>query len=165
MRLYSVLCVAAAFTLTACGGSDTTVMTDSDGNEVKVTKQGSDENTQIKIESADGSGTVNIGGAASNARLPFDFKPYPGAKVVSTMMGNSDGKSGGMIVMTSSGKRDDIVDFYRTAAEAKGFKIETEITSGEMRSIAGRKGESDTFSLQVTPSDGETSITLLAGEG
>jgi hypothetical protein len=162
MRTFLMM-ATATLALAACGG-EKTVYSDADGNEVKVTREGDGEASEIKIESADGTATVNIEGGGSDANLPLGLAMYPGAKVVSTMMTNADGKSGGMVVMETSADRDTVVDWYRKAVEAKGFKIESEITTQELKSISGTNG-SGSFSLQVTPTETGSSITLLAGEG
>lgn len=158
----TALVMAACLALAACGG-EKTVYSDAEGNEVKVTREGDGDASEIKIESADGSATVNIEGESSNAKLPFGLKLYPGAKIVSTMVGNSDGKSGGLYVMESSGKRDAIFDWYKRALVDGGFKIESEITTEELRSVTASKA-GGSLSLQVVPSDSGSSITLVAGD-
>ena len=161
MRTFLMI-AAATLALAACGG-EKTVYSDADGNEVKVTREGDGDASEIKITSADGSATVNIEGGGSDAKLPLGLSVYPGAKVVSTMTTNADGKSGGMVVMESSAERDTVVAWYRKAVEARGFKIESEITTQELKAISGSK-EGGSFSLQVTPTENGSSITLLAGE-
>lgn len=158
-----VMIATATLALAACGG-EKTVYSDAEGNEVKVTREDDGEAANIKIESADGSATVNIDGGGGDAKLPLGLAVYPGAKVVSTMTTNADGKSGGMVVMESKADRDTVVAWYRKAVEAKGFKVESEITTQELKSISGRK-DNGSFSLQVTPTENGSSITLLAGEG
>lgn len=154
---------AATCVLAACGG-EKTVYSDTEGNEVKVTREGDGETANIEIKNADGTATVNIDSGGSDAKLPLGLAVYPGAKVVSTMTSNADGKTGGMVVMQSSADRDAVVAWYRKAVETKGFKIESEITTQDMRSISGSK-DGGSFSLQVAPSDSGSSITLIAGEG
>lgn len=161
MRTFWML-AAATLALAACGG-EKTVYSDAEGNEVNVTREGDGDASEIKITSADGSATVNIDSGATDAKLPLGLSVYPGAKVVSTMTTNADGKSGGMVVMETGADRDTVVAWYRKAVEAKGFKIESEITTQDLRSIAGTK-DGGSFSLQVTPNDSGSSITLLAGE-
>lgn len=165
MRNFLMMATAtlATATLAACGG-EKTVYSDTEGNEVKVTREGDGETSEIQIKSADGSATVNIDSGPSTSKLPLGLSVYPGAKVVSTMTSNADGKSGGMVVMESSADRDTVIGWYRKAVEAKGFKIESEITTQDLRSISGTK-DGGSFSLQVTPSDAGSSITLIAGEG
>lgn len=158
----TALLLAGTFALAACGG-EKTVYSDTEGNEVKVTRDGDGDASEVKIESADGSATVKIDGEGSDAKLPYGLKLYPGAKIVSSMIGNSNGKSGGLYVMESSGKRDVIFAWYKKALVDGGFKIESEITTEELRSVtAGKDGGS--LSLQVVPSESGTSITLMAGD-
>jgi hypothetical protein len=158
-----LMMATATLALTACGG-EKTVYSDAEGNEVKVTRKGDGDASEIKITSADGSATVNIDSGGTDAKLPLGLAVYPGAKVVSTMTSNADGKSGGMVVMESSADRDTVVAWYRKAVEAKGFKIESEITTQDLRAISGTK-DGGSFSLQVVPAESGSSITLIAGEG
>lgn len=153
---------AAVLALAGCGG-EKTVYSDAEGNEVKVTREGDGDASEVKITSADGSATVNINAGATDAKLPFGLDVYPGAKVVSTMNSNSDGNKGAMVVMESSAKPDAVLSWYRKSVEGKGFKVESEITTQDLRSIAGSR-DGGTFSLQVVPSDAGSSITLIAGD-
>lgn len=157
------LIVAGSVALAGCGG-EKTVYSDAEGNEVKVTREEDGEASEIKIESADGSATVNIDSGPNGAKLPMGLATYPGAKIVSTMASNADGKSGAMVIMQTSADRDTVVDWYRKAVVAKGFTIESEMTTQEMRAISGSK-DGGSFTLQVSPGDDGTSITLIAGEG
>lgn len=161
MRNFLILS-AATLALAGCGG-EKTVYSDTEGNEVKVVREGDGEASEIEIKSADGSATVNIDSGGSDAKLPLGLAVYPGAKVVSTMTSNADGKSGGMVVMESKADRDTVIAWYRKSVEARGFKIESEITTQDLKSISGTK-PGGSFSLQVTPTDSGSSITLLAGE-
>ncbi len=158
----SVIAIAATVMLAGCGG-EKTVYSDAEGNEVKVTREGDGDASEVKITSADGSATVNISSDGDGATLPFGLQLYPGAKVVSTMASNSDGKTGAMVVMESAAKPDAVLAWYRKAVEAKGFKIESEITTQDLRAITGTK-DSGTFSLQVVPAEAGSSITLIAGD-
>lgn len=162
MRTFWVV-ATAALALTACGG-EKTVYSDAEGNEVNVTREGDGDASEIKITSADGSATVNIDNGGTDAELPLGLSVYPGAKVVSTMTTNADGKSGGMVVMETSADGETVIAWYRKAVEAKGFKIENEIRTPDLRSIAGTK-EGGSFSLQATTADSGSTITLIAGEG
>lgn len=156
------MAATATLALAACGG-EKTVYSDAEGNEVNVTRKADGDASEIKITSSDGSATVNIDSGGTSAKLPLGLSVYPGAKVVSTMTTNADGKSGGMVVMETSADRDTVIVWYRKTVEAKGFKIESEITTPQLKSIAGTS-DSGSFSLQATDVDGNTSITLLAGE-
>ncbi|PXW76096.1 hypothetical protein C7451_106262 [Blastomonas natatoria] len=160
----NILMTTAAFMLLAGCGGEKTVYSDAEGNEVKVTREGDGDASEVKITSADGSATVNINTGATDAKLPFNLEVYPGAKVVSTMNSNSDGNQGAMVVMESSARPDAVIAWYRKSVEGKGFKIETEITTGDMRAIAGTK-DGGSFTLQVAPAEAGSSITLIAGQG
>lgn len=157
------LILAGTIALAGCGG-EKTVYSDADGNEVKVTREEGGEASEIKIESADGSATVNIESGPNGAKLPMGLQAYPGAKIVSTMASDTNGKTGAMVVMESSADRDTVVAWYRKAAEAQGFKIESEISTQELRAISGSK-EGGSFTLQAVPAETGSSITLIAGEG
>lgn len=162
MRAF-LMAATATLALAGCGG-EKTVYSDTEGNEVNVTRKGDGEASEIEIKSADGSATVNINNGETGGKLPLDLAVYPGAKVVSTMTSNSDGKTGGMVVMETSAKPDVVVAWYRRSVEAKGFKVESEITTQDMRAIAGTK-DGGSFTLQVAPADAGSSITLIAGTG
>lgn len=158
----AMMALGAVLILAGCGG-EKTVYSDAEGNEVKVTREGDGEASEVKITSADGSATVNINAGEGEAKLPLGLEVYPGAKVVSTMTSNSDGKSGGMVVMESSAKPDAVLEWYRKAVEAEGFKVESAITTQDMRAITGTKPDGS-FTLQVASAEGGSSITLIAGQ-
>lgn len=153
----------AALALASCGG-EKTVYSDTEGNEVKVVREGDGDTSEIEISNADGSATVNIDSTGADTKMPLGFAVYPGAKVVSSMTGNAEGKTGGMVVMQSSAERDAVIAWYRKAILAKGYKIENEMTTPEFKSLSGT-GDGGSFSLQVVPADNGSSITLIAGKG
>ena len=157
----AMVTVAAVLALAGCGG-EKTVYSDAEGNEVKVTREGDGDASEVKITSADGSATVNINAGATDAKLPFGLEVYPGAKVVSTMNSNSDGKEGAMVVMESTARPEAVLTWYRKSVEAKGFKVESEITTQDLRAITG-SSDGKTFSVQVVPAEAGSSITLIAG--
>jgi len=161
-RRLGLVCIALV-ALAGCGG-EKTVYSDAEGNEVKVTREGNGDASAIRIENADGSANVNIDGAPADTKLPLGLKLYPGAKIVSTMISNSDGKAGGLYMMETDADRDTVMAWYRKAVVASGFKIESELTTPDLRSISASK-DGGSFSLQVVPSDTGSSITLLVGEG
>ena len=160
----NILMATLALVLLAGCGGEKTVYSDAEGNEVKVTREGDGDASEVKITSADGSATVNINTEGGDAKLPFGLEVYPGAKIVSTMNSNSDGNQGAMVVMESNARPDAVIAWYRRSVEGKGFKVETEITTGDMRAIAGTK-EGGSFTLQVAPAEAGSSITLIAGRG
>ena len=149
--------------LAACGSETSGEFTTEDGQNAEYTIDKDSGETSMTIKGPDGTATLRSG-AEVPVSLPDGFSLYPGAKVVSTMNSNSDGNKGAMVVMESSAKPDAVIAWYRKSVEGKGFKVETEITTGDMRAIAGAK-DGGSFTLQVAPADAGSSITLIAGAG
>ena len=162
MTIRTIAALGAIAMLTACGGSDTEVYRDSEGNEVTVERQG-DDDSEVRIESAGGTTVINTG--KFEGKLPFGLKPYPGAEIVSSTIGTSEGQTGGMLLMTTSDDQDDVLAYYEKQAKAGGLDIKTRVESGDMKMLAGEGDKDGAFSLQAMKQPDGTQITLIVGMG
>jgi hypothetical protein len=99
------------------------------------------------------------------AALPDYATPYPGARIETSLSGQSAQGIGGMLSMVSKDPPDTIISHYRKLMIAKGLKLETEAATGQGMILAGRAA--DGRSLMVTVStrpDGASAVALVAGQ-
>jgi hypothetical protein len=164
MTVRYIIFAVAVMTLAACGKKEEQTITVRDpkkGESVDV-GVGSTEKGQMTFKSKDGSVVVNSG---ENATLPAGFIGYPGAKIVTSMMGNSkaDG-AGGMISMTTKDAPATVLAYYKKELAAKGMavKMETTMPNGGMI-IAGGDNESDKGAMVTANSEkpGETVVSVV----
>ncbi|MEZ5710690.1 MAG: hypothetical protein R3E02_15035 [Blastomonas sp.] len=164
MRQFIMVSVGA-LALAGCGGSETTTYTDDEGNKVEVTQSGDgDEPKEVVIKSEDGDATFRMGGV-STEELPFGFEVYPGAQVITSSVGTSEGRTGGVVAMKTSDSQDKVIAYYKAAAEKRGLTIKAEISSGEMKMLNGEAegGDKGGFTIQAIKQPDGTQITLIAG--
>jgi hypothetical protein len=155
---------AVALILAACGKKDEQTITLRDpktGESVDIGVN-SAEKGQMTFKSKDGSVVVNAG---EGATLPAGFIGYPGAKIVTSMLGNSknDG-AGGLISMTTKDAPATVLAYYKKALAARGMavKMETTLPNGGMI-IAGGDNESDKGAMVTANSEkpGETVVSVV----
>lgn len=159
--------VVAGLALASCGESKKTedvafTVKSSEGEDQTVKGEVSQDKDTVTFTSEKGAATFSSGDAAASAAK--DVAPvYPGAKVVSTMKGVSEGGAGGMVVMTSSDSADKVVAHYKKVIADRGMKVTAEITTDESRMISAGD-EHDGMQVMIQPGDkGETQITVMAG--
>lgn len=161
-----------ALALAACGKEkDTTTITTADGDEVKITSESgnSGESGTITFEGKDGEGKITFGNAAAKQGLPLGLPVYPGGEVKGAFMGGGGkGETGGMATVTTKAAPAKVIDFYKTEAESRGFKINTRSTSttekGEMASFSAEGSDGSTIVVTATPSeDGGTAAVIIGG--
>lgn len=104
------------------------------------------------------SGGTGIGVAAAD--LP-DFVDLPeGARAITNMRVNDDGKAGGTLTLEARQSPADLVAFYRASMARHGLKIGLENTADQMVQLMG-ESEDKTKTLMVTVlTDGEGGTTL-----
>jgi len=147
--------LTALAALTACGGGGTTY-TDAEGNEVEVSRDG---DTEYTVRTEDGEATMRSGGGLV-AELPMGLKPYPGAEIVTSSIGNSNGRSGGMVIMRTSDSQDQVIEFYRAKAKALGIEIQTEMKGQDSHLIGGAREDGAGINVMAAREDGGTTISL-----
>ena len=150
----------------SCSGSDEVAsgtFDDGEGGKGNYSVTGNEEDSETVIKSGDSEVRIAIGSKATE-NLPMGLKLYPGADVQSSMTGMGDGKSGAMIVFSSSDDQDDVVSFYKNQLKAKGIDIKTEVKAGDMQMIGGERDDGEGVNISVTKDGkGGVTATLIAG--
>lgn len=162
MRI-TILPLAVAISLTACGSERSGEFTTSDGETGEYTIDESSGETTATIETSEGTAVLRSGENVA-VDLPDGFSIYPGAKVINnTVVDHADGK-GSMIILETGDSIADVKSFYREQAEAAGVNIEIEadINGGAM--LGGKTEQGDSFMLTANRDDDVTSATLLVGQ-
>lgn len=157
--------------LSACGGKKdqtATIVTESggDGHAQKATIVADGQHEKVTIKSDDGKSTLDIGGnsAAEVAKLaPL----YPGAKVVSSMIGQSAEGAGGMATLSTTASKEAVIAFYKRVVAERGLKQVSEVTTnGNYVLVAGNEGGEGGMQIMVQPGEkGDTQVTIIAGGG
>ena len=148
--------------LAACGSGDEGSDVGDATARAEATSDGETSTTTIEAEG--GTATIRSGpGAAID--LPFDFEIYPGAEVVTSTSFDRDGDRGALVTMLSDASADEMMAFYRAAAENAGVKIEMELKTDNSQIIGGKAGDT-AFSFTAVPGrDGKTQGQLMIGSG
>jgi hypothetical protein len=151
--------------LAACGSSDTVTVEDQDGSSAEISTSGSGDTQTTTIEAEDGTATIRSGPATSTD-LPLGFKLYPGAEVLESATFNQNGDNGALLRFVSDASPDELVAFYRKAAERAGITIDMEKSTDKSQIIGGKAAGGVTFSFSTVPgSDGKTQGQLMIGSG
>ncbi|MEO9468856.1 hypothetical protein [Parasphingorhabdus sp.] len=161
-----ILILPAIFLVSACGGNDEVAsgtFDDGEGGKGSYSISGDDDASETVIKSEDGEIRIATGSKAAKD-LPMGIELYPGATVESSMTGMGDGKSGAMIVFSTTDDQDDVVEFYKDQLKAKGIKIGTEVKAGDMQMIGGERDDGEGVNISITK-DGKGGVTgtLIAG--
>lgn len=150
----------------SCGSSDEIASGEfdtGDGDTGSYSVSGDGGNTETVIKSKDGEVRFSSGDKASGD-LPMGIALYPGANVQSSMTGMGNGQSGAMVVFSSSDSVDEVLGFYRKQLNDKDIDIETEIKSGAMQMIGGKREDGESVTVSVTDNgQGGVTTTILAG--
>lgn len=154
--------------LSACGG-DTKTYTDEDGNKVEVTKKGDGEEMDMNISTKDGDVSIKAGDAVdTNAKLPYDL-PMIGGATVSAQMSSTDdkGEKGAMVTLMTDKSAEEVFAFYKKAMADGGFKVESEMTTNDMRMMAGKRDDKNSVAITISPGQGDdankTAVMIIAG--
>lgn len=152
--------------LASCGGNDEVAsgtFEDGDGTKGSYSVSGDDESSETVIKSEDGEVRLSTGSKATGD-LPMGVKLYPGANVQTSIKSDSNGKAGAMVVFKSEDDQDDVIAFYRNQMESMGIKVQTEISTGDMKMIGGEQKDGQVLNVSVTK-DGDRGVitNLLIG--
>lgn len=160
MRKLAIL--SGALVLAACGSSESGTIETEDGT-VEYEADTDGDGVEMSFTDDDGNETTLVSGSDVEVDLPDGFSIYPGAEVVqSTVIDGAEGQ-GSMIMMTSSDAPQDMVDHFRSQAEAAGIDIQMEMTSGDTRIIGGEGPDDRFFSFTVSSDGGENTGMLTIG--
>ncbi len=154
--------------LAACGG-DTKTYTDDEGNKVEVTQKGDGEEVDMNISTKDGDMTIKAGDAVdSNAKLPYDLPMIGGATVSAQMSATDDkGEKGAMVTLMTDKSAEEAFAFYKKAMVDGGFKVESEMTTNDMRMLGGKRDDKSGVAITISPGQGDdankTAVMIIAG--
>jgi hypothetical protein len=119
------------------------------------------------INPVKGEAVVNLGKgemAAVSMKAPANLPPYapayPGATVQSSVAGIG-GTTGGMLAMMSADAPDQIMAFYKKAADGAGLKTVNETTSATRSTFMARDGEKNVGVNLSTVGPGRTMVQVL----
>lgn len=165
MRTF-VLSLSAMAVLSACGSDDSVTVETEDGDTVAYSSASSDDgSTTATITTDEGTATMRTG-ADAKVDLPLGFKLYPGAQVVSSTTFDQAGERGALLTFVSDASPDELIAFYRKAAEGADISIEMSLTTDNSKIIGGKGAGERTFSFSTVPGpDGKTQGQLMIGTG
>jgi len=158
MRTFAtVVMIAAAAGLVACGKSDTKTYSTSNGS-VTV----SNSNDHVTITGANGE-KAEIG-TGTTAKLPSFLPLYPGATVQSSFTGNGKDGSGGMVAFHAHASPAEIIGFYKEKSTAAGMtQTMTADMGGTSTYVAANDKTKQTLSVSATKDADGTSVQLTWG--
>ncbi|MEZ5693251.1 MAG: hypothetical protein R3D99_05310 [Altererythrobacter sp.] len=160
-----VLAGVAAFALAACGSSEGDSTDGGETATASATGSADGKTSTTTIKADGGTATIQSGPGAA-VDLPLGFRIYPGAEVLTSTTFAQNGDKGALVTMLADAKPDEMIAFYRKAAEAAGVKIEMELTTDNSKIIGGKGGDDVTFSFTTVPGDdGKTQGQLMIGSG
>tara|TARA_R110000824_G_scaffold61818_2_gene164052 strand:- start:585 stop:1091 length:507 start_codon:yes stop_codon:yes gene_type:complete len=165
--MYQYLILPLAFAITACGSNGDEMASgsfgDGDGNKGNYTVFGDEANSATVIKMDAGELRLATGDQAVK-ELPMDIKLYPGAEIQTSMSGAGEGKSGAMVVFSTTDSADEVIAFYHKELESNGIMFKTEIKSGDMRVIGGERPDGESVHISVAESpDGRVTATIIVG--
>jgi uncharacterized lipoprotein YehR (DUF1307 family) len=159
MRNHLILS-ATILALAACGKSDekTITVNEADGSTATVTVSAKYEN--MTIETNEGKITIDQNGVAKFS----DAAPqYPGSKITSTMMANSDGKTGVRVVMETDDSPAKVMAFYKAKMIDAKRPIEQEKTKPDGGGMIVSGYDKDRFIIGVMPENDKTTVFIMSG--
>ena len=127
---------------------------------------GTPKEGEARIDTKAGTATVNLGegavttlGTQAPPNLPAYAPVYPGATIQSSVNGIGGGPLSGMLALTTPDPADKVLAFYKKAAADAGLKMETEATTGQLKTFVARDGDK-VANLTLAPQDGKTFAQL-----
>jgi len=136
--------------------SDQTVEFKNEDEEVKV--EGDDNQGQIKIKTKNGESTIVYGNNKLADGFPKDIPIYePAAVQMSQIM---DSGKNIMASLTADDDIEKVVQFYKKALPAAGWKVSGEMNMGGTALLQGEKGEKE-LNVTANREQGKTVISLV----
>ena len=147
----------AALALAACGDrSEGTEVRTEDGT---VTATGEGEDASVVVEGADGTGVVMGAGAAAAVAGPAWARPYPGARVMTSV---DAGSGDGATTFETDANPDTVIAYYRERAGEAGLADGANMTMGDTRQYAAQ-ADGQSLTVVVQP-QGSRSVVQVAWE-
>ena len=163
--------VLAVMAVAACGGGN-----DSSATSEAATATATPAQTASAVASAvasggktvsvatdTGSATLSAGDAGAEAAAAALGVPlFPGATVVSSILGENDGERGAMVTIETRAAPAEVAGFYRDRLADAGFTIKAQANVGDVRIIGAEKGDRS-LAVQVSTRQGGGSTVALMG--
>jgi len=134
-------------------------------NEVQEAGAGA-SGKRVTIRTSGGSAVVESGGGT--AALPSGLPLYPGAQVTASTIVTGKGRDGpdanAMLSFTSTAAPAEIAAFYKQAAVKAGYRIDGEVTAGDMAMLSATRAGTG-FTLTATRAARGSEATLITGRG
>ena len=159
----SLLTLALALSVTACGSGDSSSVSlpDGKGGTTKISSKGDDSKSEVTMTGADGK-TVKMSSNSKTADFPAFAPQYPGSTITSSTKMTTDGKSMSTVTMTSPDKVDPIIEFYKTNVTKAGMPIGmTGNFDGAGTLQAGKDDTAPGLIVSATPKEGLSEISLI----
>lgn len=157
MKPPALTAAALALALVACG-SPSDEGTEVDAGEATVTTSGQGEEAEVVVEGADGA-TVTMGAGAAAVAGPAWARPYPGARVMTSV---DAGSGDGATTFETDADPDTVIAYYRERAGQAGLADGASMTMGGMRQYAA-EADGQRLTVVVQP-QGARSVVQLAWE-
>jgi hypothetical protein len=156
-----VIIGTSALALAACGSeASNDASAEGSGNAEYRIDRATGETT-MTLKGKDGTASLRSG-AGVPVNLPDGFSLFPGTEVITSTLVRKDDGEGTMVIFKAPAEGEAILAHYREQANAAGFAIEIEMNTGGTRMIGGtREGDGSTFSVTVSPGDGDASTGQL----
>jgi hypothetical protein len=106
-------------------------------------------------------GSVTVGGGSLPSNWPSDAPQYPGAKILYSGSSNPQtGETGSSVAFQVNATAQTVVDFYKRELTAKGWKIDSTITTGPATTLGATKGGRTFYVYIVDAGNGTVSVTV-----
>ena len=118
----------------------------------------------VTITTETGSATLSTDASDADAAVAALGVPlFPGATLVSSIVGEDGGKPGAMVTIETRATPPEVASFYRERLSGAGFTIKAQANVGDVRIIGAEKGERS-LAVQVSAKEGGGStVALMAG--
>lgn len=123
----------------------------------------SENNGSYTFKSEKGDVTFDSGTKLPES-FPKDFPIYSGAKLTGSFSANGEGNSKGVsVVWESSDDSSKVGEYYKTALEAAGYKIISDLSTDGSTTLTFEKGDVSGFLGVTRDNEGRTAISVTLG--
>ncbi len=106
--------------------------------------------------------TVTVGSQKLPEDFPKEFPIYNNAKVVGSVSGMDEGKSGFLVTFTTTDSMEKVTSFYKNALTANGYTTSASFNTDKMQTWAVKKATME-GSVSITADDSQTTILVTLG--
>ncbi|HEY1614238.1 MAG TPA: hypothetical protein VGF97_11150 [Rhizomicrobium sp.] len=120
--------------------------------------------THYAVKSSHGSETVEISSNGAVPSLPGFVPVYPGAKVVSSVVGAGGNGKGGTFVIEAGAPVDAVIGFYKGKMKSQGFSETMSLQSGASTMFSSGSGKKS-IEVVASASEGGTRAQIVWSGG